>query len=132
MHMNTRLLMIFTAAFFGVLGVGSTFLPQELLVHVGARPEGLLVLLVQTLGALYLGFAILNWMARSNLIGGIYSRPVALANFFSFAIGAVSLLKALASHYAAPEVVAMALFYSVFAICFGVVIFTHPAKAEHV
>ncbi|MGH7491181.1 MAG: hypothetical protein ACREOO_02175 [bacterium] len=126
--MNTRLLMILSAAFMAALGVGISFLPQELLVHVGARPEGALVLLMQMLGALYMGFAILNWTARGNLTGGIYSRPVTLANFFNFAIGAVAFLKALSVQHFAFEVAAMATVYSVFGIWFGVVLFTNPAK----
>ena len=128
--MNTRILMILSAAFMAILGAGVTFLPQELLVFAGGRPEGSLVLLVQMLGALYLGFAILNWMGRGNLIGGIYSRPVAVANFFNFAIGAAGLLKALPSQNFATEVVAMAVVYSAFGVCFGIVLFTHPAKPE--
>jgi hypothetical protein len=123
--------MVLSAAFMAALGVGVTFLPQELLIHIGGRPEEALVLLIQMLGALYLGFAILNWMARNNLIGGIYSRPVAIANFFNFAVGAVALLKALSDQHFAFEIVAMASVYSVFGIWFGVVLFTHPIKVDH-
>lgn len=53
--MNTGILMTLSAAFLATLGVGITFLPQELLAHVGAQPEGALVLLIQMLGALCLG-----------------------------------------------------------------------------
>ena len=128
--MKTRILMMLSAAFMAALGMAITFLPQELLVHVGARPEGVLVLLIQLLGALLVSFAMLNWMARGNLIGGIYSRPVAVANFFHFAIGAVALLKALPAQRIALEVVAVAAIYSAFAIWFGIVLFTHPIKVE--
>jgi hypothetical protein len=34
----------------------------------------------------------LNWMARANRIGGIYSRPVAMGNFLHFTMGALVLL----------------------------------------
>jgi hypothetical protein len=123
----TRYLMILSAAFMAALGVAITFLPQELLVHAGAPSQGSLVLLVQSLGALYLGFAVLNWMARGSLVGGIYGRPVTMANFFNFAIGATAFLKALSAGPFAFEVVAMAAAYSVFGIWFGVTLFTHPA-----
>ena len=125
--MNTRDLMTLSAAFMAALGVGITFLPQELLAHVGAPREGTLVLLIQMLGALYLGFAILNWMNRGSHIGGIYGRPVSMANFFSFAVGALALVKGAVAQRFAIEVTAMAGIYSVFAIWFGLVLFTHPA-----
>jgi hypothetical protein len=69
--MNTRLLMSLSAAFLAAAGVGITFLPQELLVHAGARADGTLVLLIQLLGASYMGAAALNWMNRGNRVGGI-------------------------------------------------------------
>ena len=125
--MNTRILMTLSASFLAILGVGITFLPQELLAHAGAPPQGTPVLMVQMLGALYLGFAILNWMARGSLIGGIYGRPVSMANFFNFAIGAVALMKGLVAGSFAPEVAAMAAAYSVFGIWFGWVLFVHPS-----
>ena len=47
----------------------------------------------QACGVLYLGFAILNWMAKDDLIGGIYSRPVAMGNFLHFFTIAMALVK---------------------------------------
>jgi hypothetical protein len=119
--------MSLSAAFLATLGVGITFLPQELLVHVGAHAKGTPVLLIQLLGALYLGFASLNWMSRGSHIGGIYGRPVAMANFFHFAVGAGALLKGAIAQQFAFEVAAMASIYSVFGVWFALVLFTHPA-----
>jgi hypothetical protein len=118
--------MALSAAFLAALGVGITFLPQELLLHVGAQPERSAVVLVQLLGALYLGFAVLDWMNRGTQMGGIYGRPVTMPNFFMFAVGAVALLKAAVAQQFALEVTALAAAYSVFALWFGVVLFTHP------
>ena len=120
--------MSLSAAFLATLGVGMTFLPKELLAHIGARPEGTPVLLIQMLGALCLGFATLNWMNRGGHIGGIYGRPVSMANFFSFVVGAMALLKGSVAQQFACEVTAMAAIYSVFAVWFGLVLFTHPAN----
>ena len=125
--MKTRLLMGLSAAFYATLGVGATFLPQELVARFGGRPEGYSVLVIQMLGALYLGFAMLNWMNRGNRIGGIYGRPVSLANFFNFAVAAVALLKASFAPQLAIDVVTMAAIYTVFAVWFGMVLFTSPA-----
>ena len=82
-------------------------------------------MLVQVTGALYLGFAFLNWMARGVLIGGIYSRPVALGNFLHFAVVAATLLKAM-THFDLPVVYALSAAYTMFAAWFAVVLFTSP------
>jgi hypothetical protein len=126
--MKTKALMSSSALLMAVLGIAGTFLPEEILSHSVADARGTGVLLVQIAGALYLGFAMLNWMARANLIGGIYSRPVAMGNFLHFAMVAIALLKALLGGLRAQPVLAGAAVYSVFAVWFGLVVFTHPAK----
>jgi hypothetical protein len=126
--MNAKLLMYASAFFMAILGIGASFFPQEILVYCGAQPQGPGVLLVQITGALYMGFAILNWMARGNLIGGIYSRPVALGNFLHFAVVTVVLLKALTAGQYTPEIVVAATVYSAFGLWFGFVLFTSPIK----
>lgn len=126
--MRTKALMSLSALLMAILGICASFLPQEILSYSGADPRGLGVLLVQVVGALYLGFAMLNWMARANLIGGVYSRPVAMGNFLHFAVVAVTLLKALLGGMRAEAILAGAVVYSVFAIWFGLVVFTHPRK----
>lgn len=126
--MKTKALMTLSAMLMASGGIAASFLPQEILSYSGIDASGFEVLLVQVLGALYLGFAILNWMARGNLIGGVYSRPVAMGNFLHFAVVAVTLLKALLSGTRAEIILAGAVVYSIFAVWFGLVVFTHPAK----
>jgi hypothetical protein len=127
--METRVLMGLSAAFMAGLGLTASFLPQELLGWSGSQPGGTAVLAIQAAGALYLGFGMLNWMARTNLIGGIYSRPVALGNFIHFAVVAVVLLKALLAGQLPAAMAAVAVAYAAFAAWFGFVLFTHPGKA---
>ncbi|MES1241684.1 MAG: hypothetical protein ABUT39_08690 [Acidobacteriota bacterium] len=128
--MKTRSLMTLSAILMAALGIAASFLPQEILSYFGADPRGPGVLLVQITGALYLGFAILDWMARGNLIGGIYSRPVALGNFLHFAVVAITLLKALLGGARAEILLAGVVVYSAFAVWFGLVVFTHPTKPD--
>jgi len=129
--MKTEALMGSSAAFMVFLGVAASFLPQEILGSLGAQPVGPGVIAVQAAGALYLGFGMLNWMARTNLIGGVYSRPVALGNFIQFAIVAVVLLKALLAGNVPPLLWAGAVVFAAFAAWFGLVLFTHPGKSEN-
>ena len=128
--MKTRHLMGASALFLGVLGVGATFLPQELLGRLGAAPGAALVLLVQLLGALCLGSAMQNWMSRDNRIGGIYNRPLALANFVHFAIGVLTFVKALPGREAEAAILAIAALYALFAVWFGFVLFTTPRPPD--
>ena len=88
--MKTKLLMASSAAFMALLGLAASFLPHEIFSFVGSQPSGFPVLIIQVAGALYLAFAILNWMAKGVTIGGIYSRPIALGNFMHFAVAITS------------------------------------------
>lgn len=111
------------------LGICATFFPQEILARAGCACGGAGVVVIQITGALYLGFAMLNWMARSNLIGGIYSRPVAVGNLLHFAVVAITLLKVvIGGSLRTSEVIVGCVIYSLFAVCFGLVVFTHPIR----
>src|SRR4029077_12036096 len=85
--------MTLSAALLAVFGVAASFLPREILVHAGSSVDPFTATLVQVAGALYIGFALLNWAARGHLLGGIYGRPIGLANFAHFMIGAIVLVK---------------------------------------
>jgi hypothetical protein len=126
--MKTKILMTASALFLFVLGITLTFLPQETLIYLGSGPAPLPVLLVQAAGALYLGFAFLNWTARGMLIGGIYNRPVSLGNFLHFAAGAAALVKGALGGHTDGLVLSIAVIYLVLAVWFGKVVFTHPLE----
>lgn len=117
--------MVISAAFMAVLGLGALFLPAEVLSYEGYAAEGIAVVLVQVTGALYLGFSILNWMARATLIGGIYSRPVAVGNFMHFMVVTIVLLKSLTAQTMALNLIVAGV-YALLAVWFGAVLFTHP------
>jgi len=122
--------MTISAVFLALLGFGTLFAPQEVLSVHGTTPDNATKLLIQMMGALYLGFAILNWTARGNLIGGIYSRPVALGNFWHFLIVSLLLSKAAFDFGVIPLVISAAVF-SAFAIWFGLVMFRPlPANSD--
>jgi len=128
--MHTKLLMSLSALFMVALGLLASFLPQEIAAHLGAPPGSGIVLIIQIGGALYLGFAILNWTAKAILIGGIYSRPVALGNFLHFAVVAITLLKALLGGSRSNEIIVGAIIYFFFGVWFGLVLFTHPTRPK--
>jgi hypothetical protein len=123
--MHTRVLMIASAALMAVIGLAASFMPQEVLGLHGTVPDNATVLFVQMAGAVYLGFAMLNWTARGILIGGIYAKPVAAGNFLHFVMVAITLIKAAVAFDALPLAISAAVF-SVFAIWFGLVMFKPP------
>lgn len=125
--MNSRILMGASAVVLGVAGAAGLFLPQEILAAIGAPATGILPALLQLHAALLLGFAMINWMAKDSLIGGIYNRPVLVGNAAHFAIGAITLLKLIVGNVTPPVIVATAL-YVVFAIGFGMLLFGSPVK----
>jgi hypothetical protein len=126
--MNSKYVMVASAVLMGVLGLGANFFPNEILGHAGVETSGILALFIQLTGALYLGFAFMNWMAKTVLIGGIYARPLAIGNFTHFLVGALALVKA-AMHFPASKYLWLAaIIYSLFAVLFGTIFFTNPAK----
>lgn len=62
-------------------------------------------------------------MARGNIIGGIYSRPVALGNFFHFVLVAILLLKQVIGGQTGIEFVVGTGAYGVFAVSFGYLLY---------
>lgn len=120
--------MTLSAVFVAALGIAASFLPREILVLAGIVPDRAAAAIVQVAGALYIGFALLNWTAKGTLLGGIYGRPIVVANFTHFVIGAIVLLEGRGPKPAG--LIAAAAFYSVFAAWFGYVLFGRgPASA---
>lgn len=127
--MSTKLLLTLSAIVLGAAGVAGTFAPQEILQACGIAPTGVLPLLVQLLAALYFAMAMMNWTARGSLLGGIYQRPVAIANLTHFVIGALALLKAAWAMRTLPLIVAAAI-YTLFALAFASVFFRSPVTTS--
>lgn len=123
--MTARILMIASAIFLAVLGILTAFFPQEVLEQHGTIPDGPTVLLIEMMGAVYLGFALLNWAARGVIIGGIYARPLALGNFLHFAMVGVTLAREAVDHMVLPLAIS-SLVFSVFAVGFGWLLFRPP------
>jgi hypothetical protein len=125
--MNTRILMAASAIVMGVAGAAGLFLPHEILSAIGAPATGLLPTLIQLHAGALLGFAMVNWMAKDSLIGGIYNRPVLVGNTAHFTIGAITLVKIVIAN-ATPTIIVATVIYVVFAVGFGMLMFGSPVK----
>ncbi len=122
--LNTKTLMTASAFFLGLGGVLISFLPQEILQLLGKEDD--LSFVLQICGALFLGFGMLNWMVKSSLIGGIYNRGIAVANFIHFFVGSSVLIKEYAKSSDMSYLLVLGIIYSLFAVSFGYILFNGP------
>ena len=128
--MNTKVLMTSSALFLAIIGILLSFLPKEILDYLNVEPNIITALFLKILSALYLGFGILNWMAKGTLIGGIYNRPIAIGNLMHFGVGAIALFKVASNTQTHSEIIiSLTVVYVIFAILFAYVFRTNPAKA---
>lgn len=124
---NTKLLMTISSIVFGLIGLSFTFLPSEILKYINLENTKALQLLLQILGALYLSLGILNWMSKASVIGGIYNRPILMANLIHLIVAGLAIIKALISYQNLSLVfLIIAVIYSVFGILFGLLLFKAP------
>ncbi len=127
--MNTKKLMIASSLFLGILGVLLTFLTQEIAEIIHFKSGKISFLILQILGSAYLGFAILNWMTKNNLIGGIYSRPLLIGNLIHFLVSSFALFRMIEhSENLFLMCVSLTIIYTFFTLAFSYVFITNPSK----
>ena len=127
--MNTKSLMTLSAMILALIGISLIFLPNEILDYLELSVSETLQLLMQIIGSFYFALAILNWMSKGSLIGGIYGRPIAMANLTHFVIAGFALIKGILANPSLSYVIwSIAIIYSIFAIFFGIVAFRHPVN----
>ena len=131
--MNTKPLMTLNAIMLALIGISLIFLPKEILDYFELSASDTLELLMQITGSLYFAFAMLNWMSKGSIIGGIYGRPIAIANLTHFVIAGLSLIKGTMANPGLSYVIwSIAIIYSIFAILFGIVLFKHPVSENKI
>lgn len=129
--MNTKILLIASSFFLGILGLLFSFLPQEMFALLNIESDVTLILLTQCFSSLYLALAMMNWMSRESLIGGIYSRPLAIGNFLHFFMSSLALMKSSSSTADLSNyIVLLTVLYVLFAISFAYVLFNSPKQLK--
>lgn len=129
--MNTKLLMTASSVFMGLIGMALIFMPDETLKTLGQEPNNTLNLILQLTGALYFGFAVTNWTAKTALVGGIYARPLSIGNISHFLIAGLALIKvSMNVDLANTYIYVLTFLYTAFAILFGYVFITHPKQKQ--
>ena len=121
--MNTKLLMTISSLLLAFAGIFALFAPDVLLTLFGAPTADPLSTLIQLMGALYFSMAMMNWTAKDSAIGGIYARPVSIANFSQFLIGTLLLAKVVLSSGFNLAITLLLVVYAIFAILFYWLVF---------
>lgn len=124
---NTRVILSSSAIMLGVMGITLTFLPKEIAKYLDLNDASISLIILQLLGATYYAFAMLNWMSKEKIIGGIYNRPIAIGNFTHFFIGGLALIRVAVANQISILWIASIL-YVLFALFFGLLLFRNPIK----
>ena len=125
--MNTKIIMTSSALTLGTVGITLTFIPETILNLLTINSNEASLFMMQIVGALFFAFGMLNWMTKSSVIGGIYNRPIAIANFTHFLIAGLALSKGLIANPKLPFMIwVIGGIYFIFMILFGTILFRHP------
>lgn len=114
-----------------ICGFGLTFILKEITGLLFASTNPTSILFLQKLGPLYLGFGMLNWMTKNNLIGGIYSKPLVIGNLAQFLMTTITLIKIIVTYSNRKFIIILSLtiVYAMFTAGFRYVFNKNPNKS---
>ena len=111
-----KALLTASAAFLFLMGAVLNFGPGE--AAAAADRPGADPLPYQLLAGALLGVGVLNWFSRERPFGGIYGRPLGIANVLLFVAGAFALGRTVIDADAPPALWALFVVYAAFAVAF--------------
>lgn len=124
-----NMLLSVSAAAYLLAALALLFAADELLhLALGAASQ-LDVALLQLIGAALFGFAMLNWLNRHAIVGGIFSRPLVVANLAHTATAALMLGHLAVRQPVSPWLAGVTLTYAALGVAFGARLFLTPSSA---
>ena len=123
--MTGRMILTLAAMALLAAGIAAMFAPDELGQWLAGSSSPSQALAIQLAGSGLLGFACLDWMSRGNRIGGIYGRPVAIANLALCTTAAFALGKAAVGSHHPHAILALAIIFGTLALAFAWLAFAH-------
>ncbi len=127
--MNSKIVLMSSSLFQFVIGTLLTFLPEESNSVLHIEPNEWSTIVFQLLGALYVGSAVNNWMAKGARMGGIYQRPLCMGNFAHFLIGGMALIKLVTTNQHWLLLV-LSIGYTIFGLSFAYLFMNHPKEVQ--
>ena len=120
-----------SALLLAVTGFAFVFAAREMLALLAPGTPRAATWVGQLLGAALIGLGCLDWFNRHTLLGGIYARPVVLANATFFVVGALSILGTSPTLGATrPIALGVAGVLGVFAGCYAWLLFRGPLERD--
>lgn len=105
MNKGSYYLLSFSAGYNALLGLLTSFLPEEILIALNVPANPISIVLIQILGAFFIGFAMINYLAKSSPIGGIYNKAILMGNIAYHCIATIVFIKFVLSDNLYAEVV---------------------------
>lgn len=119
-----------STAFLTLGGLALLFAPDNILPRIIPTFPVSVSWLGQLIAAGWLALAVLNWFNRSSVLGGIYARPIVLANALFYFIGATTLVKAIRAHADLSPLWWIAVPVAVFAATYVWLLFAGPFNSD--
>jgi len=95
MKHSSKYLLTTLAVFLFLQGIGNSFFTKEFIDLLSLQQNNLTILILQLLGATQLAWGMLNYMCRNHKYGGIFGRPLLLANLAFLIVSGMALLRML-------------------------------------
>jgi hypothetical protein len=128
--MNTKLIQFAGSIFLAVIALPCIFIPDEVLKNVILAENEYVLLMVQILGGLLFGFAVVNWMSRAVIMGGIYGKAIYMGNLAQFMVGALALLKwNVKNGFPSGILLVILIGYMIFLVLYLMIFFKSPKMA---
>lgn len=113
----TRGVLATSALGLGAVGVAALFMPEAVGTFFGLATTGGVGMQVAAAG--FLALAALNWMGRGAIYGGIFGRPIIVANLMFGGVSSLSSISALLDGRAEPRLWLLAALLGLHTLAFG-------------
>jgi hypothetical protein len=128
--MNSKLIQSAGSIFLAAIALPCIFIPDEVSKNVILAENEYVLLMVQILGGLLFGFAVVNWMSRTVIMGGIYGKAIYMGNLAQFMVGGLALLKwNVKNGFPAGILLVILIGYMIFLVLYLMVFFRSPKIA---
>ncbi len=125
--MKLNPLLVAASLAYAIPGAVLTFAPDIALQEIGVTAPPLTLWMAELLGGALLALAMLNWIQRFSIIGGLFGRPLLMTNLLALSVCFFSSVRHWRGHQGlAPMIVS--LFAAILLLAFGRLFFVAPQQ----